>query len=184
MSTAQKSAAGVDHPMPRQRTHPSAPMAQLPDGGLVNRVAMAIVRHHADDPADRMDVVEMMRTGTSMVQLEILLRHMGSRKPLLMSSFSTTTTNGRLPGRNGGRLRNVDCSMSLRSGQVVYGGGRLTLTHLTLPDTVMTGLVGRPVSSVIEHPYLPDDLIIGSVRRKDTRGVLVEFVKDIEDQTP
>jgi hypothetical protein len=159
-------------------------MAQLPDGGLVDRVSMAIVRHHADASADRRDIVEMLRTGASMAQLEILLRHLGNRRTLLMSSFSTTTTNGRLPGRNGGRLRNVACSMSLRSGQVVYGGGRLTLTHLTLPDTVMTGLVGRPVSTVIEHPYLPDDLVIASVRRQDTRGVRVEFVKDIEDQTP
>lgn len=148
-----------------QRTRVAGPSVAMEDGGLLDPVLFAIVRHHADSEEDRVDLVEFMRTGVvGVAQLRILLRHLGNRRPLLMDGFSTSTTAGRLPGRSGAKLRNATCTMSLDNGRASWAQGRLTVNRLKLPETVLSNLDGRPLGDVVDHPYLPGDLVITEAR--------------------
>jgi hypothetical protein len=149
----------------QQRTRVRTPTVQLADGGLIDPIMLAIIHHHADTEEDRFDLVDFARTGINGIdQLRIMLKHLGNRRRLLMDAFSSQTSNGRLPGRNGSRLRNVDCTVSLNHGRVRWGQGILTLNHLSVPATIMATLEGRPITDVVDHPYLGGGMLVQEVR--------------------
>lgn len=148
-----------------QRTRVTGPAVAMEDGGMLDPVLFAVIHHHADSKDDRLDLIEFVRTGvTGIDQLRVLLKHLGNRRPLLMDAFSTGTTAGRLPGRGGAKLRNATCTMSLDHGRVCWGQGRLTVNRMKLPETVLSNLDGRPLGDVVDHPYLPGDLVIAEAR--------------------
>ena len=86
---------------------------------------------------------------------------MGDRTPLLMSSIATTRTSAPGPA-------SITCRMSLHDGQYTWDGLRVNCNRRhRMPDQMLAALGGRMLGDLIEHPYLPTDLEIGSVEPRN-----------------
>lgn len=122
--------------------------------GRIDRVTLAAIRAHAADPA------------------EVLRRMAKSRR--------VTVRNGRPEGTHAGgrpldkhnplritwRNGRIESSFEFAEG-IAWQHGTLVLKKAQFPQTVLDMLPGKPISALIDHPFLTPDDRIRSVRVQD-----------------
>lgn len=130
---------------------------------LVDPVLMAFVRHHADTEDDREDLLSYLgQTGVvDWTRLAVLTKHLGTRRTLLLATIEIEAFNG---GRT--LVSKIDFG---EHHQLWWKAGRLIQYENMPPQTIAAALPGRPLSDLIEHPYLPRDILIDTFESSDAR---------------
>ena len=98
-----------------------------------------------------------------MRQLGILLAHMGPRLPIMAEDVHVER-------KNQGRVLRAEIRFSLN---VRWITGKLCISRPHLPDTVVAAAIGRPMTDILDHPYIPANLIIASMEEHNGRWVAV-----------
>lgn len=127
---------------------------KLPDGRHVDPVLMSMARHHGETDEQIDEIVEFCSLRPIHVrQLDILLRNIGRRIPFLGSAIGVTTWEGD---------RLAICTMNMGNG-LVWGSNQLKCSDSVIPETLRVTMRGRALGEVVEHPYLPKDLVLATV---------------------
>lgn len=119
----------------------------------IDPILLALINHHGDTEDARRDIEEFCLHDVNAGQFDILLRNLGIRQGLLAREMTLVDQ------WEGERIITAKITFG-DNGEIWWGPNRLTIHGLTLPDTVADALVGRTVDAVVEHPYLPRDLVI------------------------
>jgi hypothetical protein len=122
--------------------------------GRIDRITLAAIRGYADDPAE-------------------VLRRIGRSRRLTIRGGRAERTHlgGRpLPERNPLRItwRNGRVGSSFEfTKDITWQNGTLVLKKASFPQTVIDLLPGKPITALIDHPFLTADDRIRSVRVVD-----------------
>ena len=130
---------------------------------VIDAAYAQLLRHHTSTPEEMADVVAFSQETFTTRQLGILFANMGPRLPLLVPDMRIERK------RQGGLLR-ADLRFDLH---VRWSSGRLKVSQSMIPHTLATAMTGRPMRAVLDHPYVPDDLVVASVGERDGTWVFV-----------
>lgn len=135
---------------------------ELPDGKVVDPFLMALVRHHSATPDDEAELLSFLRTnGFRLRHLEILLKRFGNRIPLLASRLDVTTWEGD---------RMLRCTnLATTKGNLHWSQAMLRCDHHPIPESIAPSMRHRRLGEVVEHPYMPPDLVIGTFEQVGAR---------------
>ena len=112
----------------------------------VDAALAQLLRHHTATPDEFSAALAFTQEEFTTRQLDILVSSMGPRLRLRADDVY-------LERRNAGRRLRASIRFSLH---VRWMRGVLLVARPLLPDTLATALTGRPLRSVLDHPYLPD----------------------------
>ena len=130
---------------------------------VVDAAYAQLLRHHTSTPDELAEAVAFSQELFTMRQLGILLAHMGPRLPLAAEDVHVERKN------RGGVLR-ADIRFSLH---VRWTSGRLCISRPHLPDTLAMAAIGRPLRDVLDHPYIPENLVIASIDERDRQWIIL-----------
>jgi hypothetical protein len=116
-----------------------------------------LLRHHTSTPDELAEAVAFSQENFSFRQLRILLSHMGPRLPILAE-------NVHVERKNRGAVLRAEIRFSL---DVRWTSGRLIVSHASLPETMAAASTGRPLIDILDSPYLPSGLVVGSVDERN-----------------
>lgn len=128
------------------------------DAGLAT-----MLRHHTSTPEEFDAAVRFCQDPFSPQQLEILLAHMGPRLPISVEDVHVER-------KNYGKV--LRCDMQFRAG-LRWTSGRIVMSKSHLPDTLAAVITGRPLSDVIDHPYIPRGLVIREVEEQNGQWIII-----------
>lgn len=119
-------------------------------GVLVDPFLLALIRHHTDAQKEQTDIVRFCSSPFDTEQLSILLPLLESKRNILDVELT------KLANSQGIAVK-IDFGDIWwhPKGEIVFVGRP--------PDVILSALPGRPVSDVLEHPYVPRDMIVDGV---------------------
>lgn len=123
----------------------------------LDSILATMLRHHTGSVEEFDDAVEFCRSPFETRQLEILFRHMGAGLPLQTRYIKVDRKRGDTELRAYIHL----------SPDVMWNSGQFFVSGAILPETLALALVGRQLSDLLTHDYLPDGLIIGRIVREN-----------------
>lgn len=116
------------------------------DGILVDPGLAQILRHHTSTPEEFSDALRFCLDPATVRQFDVLFRNMGRRLPVNVHNFT-------IERRASGRILRCDIRFDLH---VRWVNGRLRLAADRLPLTTISACYGKPLRSLLDHPYVPD----------------------------
>lgn len=138
---------------------------EIGGGNHADPFLMTLIRHHSETPEDVDELVSFCRhQGFHIRHLEILLKRFGRRIPLMATRVSTTTWSGER------MLRCTDLIM--QAGGLRWHGGLLMSEGHPIPESVANAVRGRTLGEVIEHPYMPQGLVIDAFEQDGDRWTM------------
>lgn len=119
----------------------------------VDTVLAHLIRFHATRAEDQADILSFCLNAVQTSQLAILLRHMGTFQPIQASSI-TVDVHGIVPKTI------LAADIILDGVDLHWKGQGFYLRGQPIPLSLASQLEGQPLSTLIEHPYLPGDALI------------------------
>jgi hypothetical protein len=135
-----------------------ARIAEIHGDVTVDAVLAAILRHHTGDAAEFAAALEFCRSPATMRQLAILFAHMGDRLPIIADDIV-------IERRNKGKVLRCEVRLDLHTRWV---SGRLRISGDSVPETLTMAVYGRPLRTIVDHPYIPEDLNVLDIERRET----------------
>lgn len=149
--------------MNKYRLFRSKIVQQMPDKTVVDPVLMCMIEHHAKTVEDAAAIRAFCtEPGFRLRHLQILLENIGNRTPFLGLNISVNTWE---------ENRMATCSMKV-SQDVFWADNLLKCNNCMLPETLLGTMRGRGLGELIDHPYLPKDLVIAKVTQGKTHLVV------------
>jgi hypothetical protein len=124
--------------------------AEEHDGVLVDVALATMLRHHTETPDEFRDALAFFGHPATRIQMDVLLRHIGRRLPLAVDEVVVER-------RASGRILRCEMRFDLHTRWV---NGELRLPLDRAPMTMMSACFGRPLRSILDHPYVPDLLVM------------------------
>lgn len=112
-----------------------------------------LIRFHSVTDVDRADIIAFCSNAVQHNQLGILLKHMGTYEPIKSSSV---LVDSKIIGDD----KIIFTQMDLKDVNLQWRRSGFVLTGFQIPLSTGEGMIGRPLSDLIEHPYLPGDALI------------------------
>lgn len=119
----------------------------------VDAAYACLLRHHTSTQDELAEAVGFSQETFSMRQLGALLSHMGPRLPIMAQDVH-------IERKDRGRVLRAEIRFDLDTRWV---SGRLSVSQSVLPHTVATAAIGRPLTDILDSPYLPAHLVVASV---------------------
>lgn len=118
------------------------------DGALA-----AMLRHHTATADEFGDAVAFCREPFTQAQLGLLLKRMGPGLPIAAHTVHVECRR---------RARILKCDMRITE-HIRWNSGCITLHNDQMPGIIASAAVGRPLRDILEHPYIPEGLVITNI---------------------
>lgn len=128
-------------------------------GKILDPIFIGMLQHHAVTQEEREDIIHLAFEHVGDRSLPTLFKYIGSRRPLEVETLHIEPWG----------KRQIVTSVEMKGEAGVSWRNNILSGRGELPETTLLRMPGQGARNLVDHPYIPEDLIIHAITQKGMR---------------